>query len=98
MIECDLAVQSCARRKTVMMLPSRHYESEHTKFMREWMAKHPEQAEEQRKGRALWWDKPQQVARQQELDDLFELDIVARALVDLIRWRILNLTSILFVT
>ena len=29
------------------------YESEHTKFMREWMAKHPEQREEQKKGRAL---------------------------------------------
>ena len=28
------------------------YESEHTKFMREWMAKHPEQREEQKKGRA----------------------------------------------
>jgi len=35
------------------------YESEHTKFMREWMAKHPEEAAEQAKGRALWWDKPQ---------------------------------------
>ncbi|GAA5174565.1 DUF3460 family protein [Niveibacterium umoris] len=35
------------------------YESEHTKFMREWMEKHPEEREEQRKGRALWWDKPQ---------------------------------------
>jgi hypothetical protein len=35
------------------------YESDHTRFMREWMAKHPEQAEEQKKGRALWWDKPQ---------------------------------------
>lgn len=38
------------------------YESEHTKFMREWMAKHPEQREEQKKGRALWWDKPQDPA------------------------------------
>lgn len=35
------------------------YESEHTKFMREWMEKHPEEREEQKKGRALWWDKPQ---------------------------------------
>jgi len=37
------------------------YESEHTKFMREWMEKHPEEATEQKKGRALWWDKPQDV-------------------------------------
>ena len=35
------------------------YESDHTKFMREWMAKHPEELEEQKKGRALWWDKQQ---------------------------------------
>lgn len=34
------------------------YESEHTKFMREWMEKHPEEQLEQQKGRALWWDKP----------------------------------------
>ena len=34
------------------------YESDHTKFMREWMEKHPEQRDEQKKGRALWWDKP----------------------------------------
>jgi len=34
------------------------YESEHTSFMREWMEKHPQEIEEQQKGRALWWDKP----------------------------------------
>ena len=33
------------------------YESEHTKFMREWMEKHPEEIQEQKAGRALWWDK-----------------------------------------
>lgn len=33
------------------------YESEHTKFMREWMEKHPEEVLEQQQGRALWWDK-----------------------------------------
>jgi hypothetical protein len=36
------------------------YESEHTKFMREWLQKHPEQIIEQKRGRALWWDKPPQ--------------------------------------
>ena len=35
------------------------YESEHTRFMREWMKQHPEQIQEQQRGRALWWDKPQ---------------------------------------
>jgi hypothetical protein len=32
------------------------YESEHTKFMREYLEKHPEERESQRKGRAVWWD------------------------------------------
>ena len=31
---------------------------EHTRFMREWMEKHPEEKLEQQKGRASWWDKP----------------------------------------
>jgi len=33
------------------------YESEHTIFMREMMAKHPEWAEDQLVGRALLWDR-----------------------------------------
>jgi hypothetical protein len=33
------------------------YESEHTKFIREWLEKHPEEIQEQKRGRALWWDK-----------------------------------------
>lgn len=35
------------------------YQSEFTKFMNEWLDQHPEEREEQKKGRALWWDKPQ---------------------------------------
>ncbi len=34
------------------------YESEHTIFMREQMAKHPEWAEDKLVGRALLWDRP----------------------------------------
>ena len=41
------------------------YESDHTKFMREWLTKHPDQIEEQKKGRALWWDKPQDLEAQE---------------------------------
>ncbi|MCP5268645.1 MAG: DUF3460 family protein [Zoogloeaceae bacterium] len=33
------------------------YESDHTKFMREMMSQNPEWAEDQRVGRAIWWDK-----------------------------------------
>jgi hypothetical protein len=36
------------------------YESEHTKWMREWLQRHPEELQEQKTGRALWWDKPPQ--------------------------------------
>ena len=52
------------------------YESDHTKFMREWMEKHPEQRDEQKKGRALWWDKPQSVEEQKRvaLDTIADVD------------------------
>jgi hypothetical protein len=33
------------------------YESDLTKFMREYLEKHPEEIESQKKGRAVWWDK-----------------------------------------
>lgn len=33
------------------------YESDYTKFMREWLQQHPEELKEQLNGRALWWDK-----------------------------------------
>ena len=33
------------------------YESDITRFMREFLRKHPEEVESQRKGRAIWWDK-----------------------------------------
>ena len=33
------------------------YESEITKFMREFLQQHPEEVESQKQGRAIWWDK-----------------------------------------
>ena len=33
------------------------YESDLTKFMKQFLAEHPEELESQRKGRAAWWDK-----------------------------------------
>jgi hypothetical protein len=33
------------------------YESELTRFIRQFLAEHPEEIESQRKGRAIWWDK-----------------------------------------
>ena len=36
---------------------SKIYESDLTKFMRDFLTDHPEEVESQRKGRAIWWDK-----------------------------------------
>lgn len=33
------------------------YESQHTLFMRDWLANNPGEAEVQKTGRAMWWDK-----------------------------------------
>lgn len=33
------------------------YESDITKFIRKYLAEHPEEVESQRRGRAIWWDK-----------------------------------------
>ncbi|HWS73718.1 MAG TPA: DUF3460 family protein [Quisquiliibacterium sp.] len=35
------------------------YESDITRFLRELKKARPELEEEQRKGRAIWWDRPQ---------------------------------------
>lgn len=36
------------------------FESDHTKFIRDWLKAHPEEQKEKAAGRALWWDKPDQ--------------------------------------
>ena len=36
---------------------NRNYETEITLFMRDLLAKKPQIVEEQKKGRAMWWDK-----------------------------------------
>ncbi len=35
------------------------YESEATRFIREFLANNPQVVEQQKKNRATWWDKPQ---------------------------------------
>ena len=51
------------------MLPARHYVSDHTKFIREVLEKKPELADEQREGRAIWWDKtPRELAERRRMD------------------------------
>ena len=48
---------------------SHGYESDHTKFMRELLTKKPELAAEQRKGRAIWWDKKLDADEQKGFQD-----------------------------
>ena len=46
------------------------YESDHTRFIREWLEKHPEELVEQKAGRALWWDKKQdEPAAEREMEE-----------------------------
>jgi hypothetical protein len=45
------------------------YVSEATRFIREFLAKHPQIVEQQRKNRATWWDKPQDLETTQERND-----------------------------
>ena len=40
------------------------YVSDHTRFINEMLKKNPQWQEEQRTGRAIWWDKPQTVEQQ----------------------------------
>jgi hypothetical protein len=52
-----------------MMLPARSYESDHTRFIRELMDKNPRLEQEQKKGRAIWWDKrPRDLADRDAMD------------------------------
>jgi hypothetical protein len=54
---------------TAMMLPSRHYVSEHTRFMRELLDRKPDVELDQKKARAMWWDKrPRDLAHRREMD------------------------------
>ena len=53
-----------------MMLPARHYVSDHTRFMRELLEEKPQLVEEQKKARARWWDKrPVELAAEQKMEE-----------------------------
>ena len=52
------------------MLPARDYVSEHTTFIRDLLAKKPAIVDDQREGRAIWWDKtPQELAERTRRDE-----------------------------
>lgn len=51
------------------MLPSRHYVSDHTRFMRDLIEKKPDLPAKQREGRAIWWDKtPAALRERRDMD------------------------------
>lgn len=45
--------------KATLPMKKTGYESELTKFMREFLDKNPQVTEKQKQARATWWDKPQ---------------------------------------
>jgi Protein of unknown function (DUF3460) len=52
------------------MLPARHYVSDYTKFILDVLAKKPEVVADQKKGRAIFWDKtPRELAARDEMDE-----------------------------
>lgn len=53
-----------------LFLPARDYESDHTRFIRELMKENPKLAQEQKQGRAIWWDKrPVDLADREVMDE-----------------------------
>lgn len=45
------------------------YESDITKFIREFLARHPEVVEKQKAARATWWDRPQKADESKALEE-----------------------------
>jgi len=51
------------------MLPSRHYVSDHTKFIRELIEAKPDLPKQQHDGRRIWWDRtPDDVSERRQMD------------------------------
>jgi hypothetical protein len=52
------------------MLPARHYVSEHTRFIREFIDERPDLPKKQREGREIWWDKtPTELSERRRMDE-----------------------------
>lgn len=45
------------------------YESETTRFIREFLDRNPEVVEKQKQARATWWDRPQTLEDQRKADE-----------------------------
>jgi hypothetical protein len=52
------------------MLPSRHYVSEHTQFIRDLLTKKPDIVQQQVEGRRIFWDKsPDDLAQDRRMSE-----------------------------
>lgn len=52
------------------MLPSRHYVSDHTQFIRELIEAKPDLPRKQQEGRRIWWDKsPDDLSERARMDE-----------------------------
>ena len=52
------------------MLPARHYESEHTQFIKKLIKEKPDLPKKQREGREIWWDKtPNELVERRRMDE-----------------------------
>jgi hypothetical protein len=47
----------------------KNYESEATRFIREFLAANPQVVEKQKEYRATWWDRPQNLAEEKKLEE-----------------------------
>lgn len=50
-------------------LARKAYESDTTRFIREFLQQHPEVVEKQRDARATWWDRPQDREQREKFED-----------------------------
>jgi hypothetical protein len=49
-------------------MAQRNYESEATRFIRDFLKKNPEVIDKQQKARATWWDRPQDLEQRKRLE------------------------------
>ena len=71
MIKCDSRQPIVTSHPAAMpMLPARHYESDHTRFIREMKEQKPQLEGDQQQSRAIWWDKrPHDLAERRRMDE-----------------------------
>ena len=71
MIKSDrpLPVTPGGKKTPMPFLPSRHYVSDHTRFIRDLLERKPQLETDQRIGRAIFWDKlPSDVQARRDMD------------------------------